>query len=710
MLRRLFFFPAALAGCALAHVAPSSVESTVPYPGEPVQAAVGNRSERSASLRNDVLSYALDEKGRGIFSHAAEGSPAVRSDVPFSVSTSEGEFRADSFRLLSSESVDVKAEPDATRAAARQPGRAVVEVFVSEQAGLKVVRESELRDGSHYIRQRFTVTALKDVVLKRFYPLIWERRPGMSIPGDVPGTPLVDASLRMFWGVELPVAIAAMEEREATVGFGCELPMAAGESYHFSVAFGVYPEGQLRRGFLSYLERERAVPWHPFLHYNCWYDHGLNPTEENMLETVRAYGEELVQKRGIRLDSFVLDDGWDDYNADLWQPNPAKFPQGFGKLSEAIRSIGSHFGIWISPLGGYSGIAERTAHAQKMGLIPPEQSSLDLSCPGYYNWFLHRCKELMEKDGVNFFKWDRAGGGVSPHFMSLLRISGELRKVNPSVFLSTTVGTWPSPYWLQYVDCIWRTGSSDVNWMGEGSNREQYITYRDARCYDLIVCRAPLFPLNSLMHHGIVLGTQFQARRTSDKRIYEGGMAKEPEAGDGDFLTDTTAQAVDFPVNNDLQRDIRILLGSGTNLQELYLTPSMMNEKAWDDVAEAIRWSQRFADVLADTHWVGGNPAQGQVYGYASWRGDRGATLALRNPSSRPQIIQVTKDFFEPLPGRKVGRLTASYANQRVRELPLDEGDACEVELLPFEVLVFDTRYDGGAPAPAQEKDAPNPR
>ncbi len=697
MFRRLLLFPAALAGCALAGEPASPVAPSVPYPGAEVREAASERGEGGICLRNGTLTCVLDGAGCASFLHPAAGNEGVRMASPFSLNTSEGEFRADAFKRLSCETVDVAGEPVATRASARDAGRAVVEIFVSESAGLKVTRVTELRNGSHYVKQLYTLTALRDVTLTRFTPLVLERKPGMMVPGTVPGTPLVETASHTFCGVELPVGIVTLGEQKADMGFSCELPMKAGQSHRFSAVCGVYPEGQLRRGFLSYLERERANPWHPFLHYNCWYDHGLNPTEDKMLETVRAYGEELVQKRGIRLDSFVLDDGWDDYNAALWQPNPARFPQGFGKLVEAIHAIGSHFGIWISPLGGYSGIAERTAHARRMGIIPAEQTALDLSCPGYYDWFLNRCRELMEKDGVNFFKWDRAGGGVSPHFMGLLRISDELRKVNPGVFLSTTVGTWPSPFWLQYVDCIWRTGSSDVNWMGEGSNREQYITYRDARCYDLIVCKAPLFPLNSLMHHGIVLGTEFQARRTSDKRVYEGGMAREPEAGDGDAMTDTTVHSVDFPVDNDLRRDIRILLASGTNLQELYLTPSMMNQRAWDDVAEAVRWSRRFADVLADAHWVGGDPAKGEVYGYASWRADRGATLVLRNPTSRPQRIRVTRDFFEPSAGHQVGKLTASYADQRIRELPLDERAECEVELAPFDVLVFDARYDGEA-------------
>lgn len=692
-------FPVLVNGMALGADAP--VRSTVPYPGvQPTEAHIVEDvqdGKKGLTMGNNLVQMQVrfDSLPAAVFTSPAEapGKTVSSSAEPFVVKLASGEYPASSFTCsgVAAERIPASPPEKVCRAADARPGHVIASTFTSEQAGVQVTWEAVMRDDTPYIRQRFTVKALKDIELTGFTPIRLSGK-GFIIPGQVPGTPLVQEDARLYFGVELPVAQAQISESGATISFDCTLPMKKGEAYSFSTVTGAYPEGQLRRALLSYIELERAKPYHLFLQYNCWYDHGLNPTEENMLATVKAYGEELVNKRGVKLDSFVLDDGWDDYNDDLWQPNPKKFPNGFGKLVEAIRGIDSNFGIWISPLGGYSGFEERAAHGRRMGLIPQEQEVLDLSFPGYYNWYLNRCSELMKKDGVNFFKWDRAGSGVSPHFMALLRISDQLRDINPNVFLSTTVGTWPSPFWLNFVDCIWRTGTSDVNWIGKGSNREQYITYRDAACYRVIVQKAPLFPLNSLMHHGIVLGVEFQGKRTSDARTYTEGKAEEPK--DGDALHDTTKHTVDFPVNNDLKNDIRILLGAGANLQELYLTPAMMNDKAWDDITEAIQWSRRFADVTADTHWVGGDPEKLEVYGYASWRKDKGATLALRNPDDRPRTIRLSAQIFEPTTPGGI-KLNASYPDQRVKELDLPEKDTVEMTLEPFEVLVFDTRFDG---------------
>jgi hypothetical protein len=178
-----------------------------------------------------------------------------------------------------------------------------------------------------------------------------------------------------------------------------------------------------------------------------------------------------------------VDDGWDDTGRGLWAEDLRKFPGGFTGLAKRMRAAGAKLAVWISPLGGYGGDRERTNFARKMGIIPPD-GSLDLAHAGYKQWFLKRCTDLMRTAGVNAFKWDRAGDGVSPHFMALLDIARSLRKVDPNVFINVTVGTWPSPFWLMHVDSTWRNGSADVGWLGKGSdggksvyNRERWLTF-----------------------------------------------------------------------------------------------------------------------------------------------------------------------------------------------------------------------------------------
>ena len=94
-----------------------------------------------------------------------------------------------------------------------------------------------------------------------------------------------------------------------------------------------------------------------------------------------------------------------------------------------------------------------------------------------------------------------------------------------------------------------------------------------------------------------------------------------------------------------------MFFGDGTQLQELYMTPSMMTPALWDALAEAAIWSRANADVLVDTHWIGGDAGKSEPYGYASWSPRKGI-LCVRNPSREPRTFTLTlAGAFELPPG-----------------------------------------------------------
>jgi hypothetical protein len=79
----------------------------------------------------------------------------------------------------------------------------------------------------------------------------------------------------------------------------------------------------------------------------------------------------------------------------------------------------------------------------------------------------------------------------------------------------------------------------------------------------------------------------------------------------------------------------------------MYITPSLLTAANWDDLAEATRWSRANADVLQDTHWIEGEPAWLEVYGWAPWKPAKGI-LVLRNPNGREKTIRIElHDAFE---------------------------------------------------------------
>src|SRR5215831_17640112 len=175
---------------------------------------------------------------------------------------------------------------------------------------------------------------------------------------------------------------------------------------------------------------------------------------------------------------------------------------------------------------------------------------LALSGPKYYRYFRDTCMEMIDKFGVNQFKFDGTGNAnevikdseFDSDFDAAIHLIGELRVKKPDIYVNLTTGTWPSPFWLLYADSIWRGGEDHSFVAGAEPARERWITYKDNDVYDRVVSRSDLYPLNSLMLHGII-------------------YAK-------------SAHGLNHDTNNVLKSEIRAMFGNGTQLQELYISPS----------------------------------------------------------------------------------------------------------------------------------------
>jgi hypothetical protein len=175
-----------------------------------------------------------------------------------------------------------------------------------------------------------------------------------------------------------------------------------------------------------------------------------------------------------------------------------------------------------------------------------------------------------------------------------------------------------------------------------------------------VVQRGPLYPLNAIMLHGVVLARNAAKLKTAD---------------DAEFAS-----------------EVRSFFASGTQLQELYLTPKLLNRQNWDDLAAAANWSRANADVLVDTHWVGGDPGRGQVYGWASWSPHK-AVIALRNPDDQPATFAVDAQTVFQLPAGASKLLKLVRVNLDGKpgaELDLASGTEQVLTLQPFEVAVWE--------------------
>ena len=61
----------------------------------------------------------------------------------------------------------------------------------------------------------------------------------------------------------------------------------------------------------------------------------------------------MIEKHNIKLDAFVLDDGWDVYESD-WQVKKGDEPNGFKPLADELKKTNTTLGVWFATTGGYS--------------------------------------------------------------------------------------------------------------------------------------------------------------------------------------------------------------------------------------------------------------------------------------------------------------------------------------------------------------------
>lgn len=647
----------------------------VNYPGKAPGKAVLGIDAKSITLQNDVLKQSwkvIDNKlVPGLISDIPGKSGIDLSTTQLFCVVADGKTLKSSDFKIQSAPEEFKLIPDkeSVRLSQTLGGKAVKVLLTSSDGKLNVQWTAILRDGSNYVQQQFVFsTTQPDLNVSEYYFEV--QTPGTASAGTVDGSPVTFGNF--FFASENPMTKITLLPKGKTNLAQFRLPRYSGltntEPFTAILTTGVVPKNQMRRGFLYYIERERAHPYVQYAHYNSWFDISyseLKLNEKVCLDAIQHIGDSMYTRRGVALSGFVFDDGWDD-NSSLWQFNSG-FPNGFDPLTAEAKKYKSGIGMWISPWGGYNPEkAERLKYGATQG-FETNENGFSLSGKKYYDRFKDVCLNRIQQNGASYFKFDGIGAanGLNANKFekdidALFRLTGELRKASPELFINMTVGTWPSPFFLWYSNSIWR-GSDDVNFMGQGTKRQQWSNYRDAMTYENIVSKAPLYPLNSLMLHGIC--------------IAKNGTPKE--------MNNTT---------EDIRDEIHSYFGSGTGIQELYISWSLLNADVWDILAESIQWSRAHKDIFADTHWIGGDPGKGEVYGWAAWNNNKG-TLTLRNPSDKPATIKIdiAKAFELPANAATKYALKSPWkADASKPKLSASAGQPVTFKLKPFEVITFD--------------------
>ena len=631
-----------------------------PQKKQPGVAKITQKSN-SYQLANKVLKASFINTGGKLYFNGCSELGLQPDTELFKVLLGDGKtITASEMKLEDVKMVTLAENPSAATASLRYAGKALEARFTYEE--LSIVWRAVLRNGSHYLRTEMDIQAAKDLPMKGIVAMTYlvAKNSAYTAPEVVGNTRgAILASNHIFAGLETPMGLnSSKDEGNATHIEGLwrrNTTLKAGKTWNISSVVGLVAPNQLRRSFLAYSERERAVAWRPYPVYISWYELNIdrnnapapsykgNMTVEQCADVVSHWKTHFYDKYQMAPKAFVWDDGWDQYGTWTFNPN---FPNGFDEPANEAKQMGTGIGAWLGPVGGYGQSGEyRRAYWRSKG-------GMQLSNEDYYNFFIRCCTNMIDRYDFRFFKFDGISAQASAigpdegtrgeeNAEAIISIERAVRQKRPDIFLNTTVGTWASPFWFHFTDAVWRQEGDYGEAGDQGTDRERWITYRDRLVYQNFIQRSPVCPINTLMTHGFILSRWGAVSKNMD---YDG-----------------------------IVREMRCAFACGSGMVELYNDYKLMDEikdnqgnagALWKDLAECIKWQQEQADVLPDAHWVGGNPWDGKkanVYGWAAWNGKK-SVLTLRNPSANAQSFTTTLREALEIPSYVRGKITLTHA------------------------------------------------
>lgn len=631
-----------------------------PQKKQPGVAKITQKSN-SYQLANKVLKASFINTGGKLYFNGCSELGLQPSTELFKVLLGDGKtITASEMKLEDVKMVTLAENPSAATASLRYAGKALEARFTYEE--LSIVWRAVLRNGSHYLRTEMDIQAAKDLPMKGIVAMNYlvAKNSAYTAPEVVGNTRgAILASNHIFAGLETPMGLnSCKDEGNATHIEGLwrrNTTLKAGKTWNISSVVGLVAPKQLRRSFLAYSERERAVAWRPYPVYISWYELNIdrnnapapsykgNMTVEQCADVVSHWKTHFYDKYQMAPKAFVWDDGWDQYGTWTFNPN---FPNGFDEPANEAKKMGTGIGAWLGPVGGYGQSGEyRRAYWRSKG-------GMQLSNEDYYNFFIRCCTNMIDRYDFRFFKFDGISAQASAigpdegtrgeeNAEAIISIERAVRQKRPDIFLNTTVGTWASPFWFHFTDAVWRQEGDYGEAGDQGTDRERWITYRDRLVYQNFIQRSPVCPINTLMTHGFILSRWGAVSKNMD---YDG-----------------------------IVREMRCAFACGSGMVELYNDYKLMDEikdnqgntgALWKDLAECIKWQQEQADVLPDAHWVGGNPWDGKkanVYGWAAWNGKK-SVLTLRNPSTSAQTFTTTLREALDIPAYVRGKIILTHA------------------------------------------------
>ncbi len=420
----------------------------------------------------------------------------------------------------------------------------------------------------------------------------------------------------------------------------------------------------------------------PRFNYNNWFETMGKANSESVKKDF-AEVSGAVKAHGIeQLDSYVIDDCWNDYKAKFWSLNKG-FGEGFSEIENRLEEDGSSLGLWLSPRGGYSNVkkfAKKVSRAGN-GFINPFSEDLCVASTKYLDLLGDFIAEKTEEYKLSYWKLDgfalrpcrdeshdHMTGGKDDMYLATnmvekwiklfekIRNSGECGK---KLWINLTCFVNPSPWYLQWVNSIWLQNSEDIGFSQTVDDEKQFdaeTTYRDARYYDAFCRRSVQLPAKAVFNH---------------EPIYAKGA--DVEYTDEEFEKYLYWNAI-----------------RGSALNDLHLSVSMMNDAKWESLKKVIQFQKDNFAILKNASFIGGDPEENNVYGYVGWDNNEGI-IALRNPDGETAPVTLTLNKLmgadETLEGAKVESIYSEVELDSEETYSYNDKLSFELNALEFVII-----------------------
>lgn len=500
----------------------------------------------------------------------------------------------------------------------------------------------------------------------------------------------------MYFGCEFPATDNNIENNIAHIRYysGKTLENMCKGQKHYATWKTVFGAARsldmevIRADFLEYIT-SISQPLYLRTQYNSWFDHMMDIDDKKIRDSFFEIEKGLTQYGVSPVNSYVVDDGWVDYDKDFWCFN-SKFPNELYEGSALAKKFSSDFGLWLGPRGGYNSktgkFGKRMQKAGKGGWNA-KTNDVCVADHRYIKNITDFFIDYMDRFDINYWKLDgfllrscknkhhgHPTGGYenmycfTDNWESWLKVFTDMREFRAgqgkSLWLNQTSYCNASPWYLAYSESLWMQNSGDVDYIdktrsGEklcGKDFDKMLTYRDSRYFDFHKTREYQFPLSNMYNHEPIYGNTAKIKMTDDEfRKYM-------------FMISTR----------------------GTAFWELYYSFNLFTDDMWRINMDVLRFIRENFEILRNAKLIGDSPDTGAVYGYSAWNGKEGI-VSLRNPANREQKFSITLDRIIGV-GEKASDMSCAvvlpYTANKDDKI-YNYGDKLEVVLAPHEIIIY---------------------